>query len=282
LRPEPAPANPKSYRSVSATHQNDGCPSNSESTIIVEEPLEIRVNGKPYAVVMRTPGNEIELAAGFCLTEGIVDSFDEIGAIGFCTDAGTDSENVIAVTTQTSAPGSERNDRHPSRSRLSTTSCGLCGVQMISDLAVRLSILPSGSAVPLETIVWLQYLMSDRQKLSQLTRSAHATALSGADGTLYVVREDVGRHNALDKTIGYALMHKIDLTTCVALLSGRISFDMVQKAIRASIPVVAGISAATSLAVDLARQFNCTLIGLLRDKSMTIYSSPERITDTAQ
>jgi FdhD protein len=277
-----APPDHESYRRVPTNYRGDSAFVEGEALVIREEPLEIRIDGTPYAVVMRTPGNEIELAAGFCLTEGVVDSFSEIAAIGFCPDGGVDSENIVTVTTKPPTGGGERKAFLPSRSRVATTSCGLCGVQMIGDLAARLSVLSLNHTIPVERIIELQYLMSDQQKLSKLTRSAHATALSGIDGRLHVVREDVGRHNALDKVIGYALLHSIDPGECMVLLSGRISFDMVQKAIRASIPLVAAVSAATSLAVDLAREYNCTLIGLLRDQSMFVYTSPNRVVGTAE
>ena len=246
--------------------------------VIVEEPLEIRVNGMPYAVLMRTPGSEIELAIGFCLTEGIVDAFEEIESVGFCPDATADAENVVNVAAKPVTGREGGFIDPPSRSRVASTACGICGVRTIDDLSMRLTRLPPGCKVPTETIIDLQYIMSDRQTLSRLTTGTHAAALSGVDGRLHVVREDVGRHNALDKVIGYAMLHGVDLRSCVALLSGRISFEMVQKAVRAGIPVVAAISAATSLAVSLARRFDCTLVGRLRDRSMTVYTCPERIT----
>jgi len=250
----------------------------NEVLVIVEEPLEIRVNGEPYAVLMRTPGDEIELALGFCLTEGIVDSFDEIEGIGFCPDATGDAENVVNVAAKSPADPERGPIDRPSRSRVANTGCGICGVRTIDDLSTRLTKLPPGSSVSAQRIIELQYLMSDGQTLSRLTTGTHAVALSGTDGRLHVVREDVGRHNALDKVIGYAMLHGVDLRSCLALLSGRISFEMVQKAVRAGIPVLAAISAATSLAVSLARRFDCTLVGRLRDRSMTVYTCPDRIT----
>jgi FdhD protein len=246
--------------------------------VIVEEPLEVRVNGTPYSVLMRTPGSEIELAVGFCLTEGIVDSFEEIESVGFCPDAAIGAENVVNVLAKPVAGRGGGPIDLPPRSRVANTSCGVCGVRTIDDLETRLTRLPPGCAVHADTIIELQYIMSDRQTLSRLTTGTHAAALSGTDGRLHVVMEDVGRHNALDKVIGYAMLHAIDLASCVALLSGRISFEMVQKAVRAGIPVVAAISAATSLAVNLARRFDCTLVGRLRGRSMTVYTCPERIT----
>jgi FdhD protein len=269
-------SNQRHYRRVTASQLEDRASAEKDVLLIAEEPLEIRVNGEPYAVIMRTPGDEIELAAGFCLTEGIVDSFDEIEVIGFCPDTTAGGENVVTVTTSASA--AERIDRTAalSRGRVSKTSCGICGVQTIEDLSPRLSRLPRGQMVPAEQIIELQYVMSDHQTLSRLTRGAHAAALSGA-GRLHVVREEVGRHNAVDKVIGHAMLNGVDFRSCVVLLSSRISFEMVQKAVRAGIPVIAAISAATTLAVDLSQRFNCTLVGLLRDRSMVVYTGAERI-----
>ena len=272
----------KDYLSVeAASFSKDRTCVEEDVLVIVEEPLEVRVNGTAYAVLMRTPGSEIELAVGFCLTEGIVDSFDEIESVGFCPDAAAGAENVVSVQVKAAVRRDGRPDL-PSRARVANTSCGVCGVRTIDDLEMQLTRLPAGCTVPAQTIVELQYLMSDRQTLSRLTTGTHAVALSGVDGGLHVVREDVGRHNAFDKVIGYAMRSGIDPSACVALLSGRISFEMVQKAIRARIPVVAAISAATSLAVSLAKRFDCTLVGRLRDRSMTVYTCPERIAPSCE
>ena len=273
-----APAQKGLLRVEAASFYGDRARIEEDVLVIVEEPLEVRVNGTPYAVLMRTPGSEIELAVGFCLTEGIVDSFEEIESVGFCPDAAMGAENVVNVLAKPVAGRGGGPIDLPSRSRVANTSCGVCGVRTIDDLETRLTRLPPGCTVPADTIIELQYIMSDRQTLSRLTTGTHAAALSGIDGRLHVVMEDVGRHNALDKVIGYAMLHAIDLTSCVALLSGRISFEMVQKAVRAHIPVVAAISAATSLAVNLAQRFDCTLVGRLRGRSMTVYTCPERIT----
>ncbi len=267
----------KHYRPVIASESDDRVSIEKEAFLIAEEPLEIRVNGAPYAVTMRTPGNEVELVAGFCLTEGIVDSFDEIGTIGFCQDGTGDTENVVTVSISAAAAGRMDRAGGTARSRVSITGCGICGVQTIEDLSVSLSRLQPGCTVEAGRIVELQYQMSDHQTLSRMTRGAHACALSDGKGRLLVVREDVGRHNALDKVIGYAMLNHIDTSSCVVMLSSRISFEMVQKAIRARFPIVAALSAATTLAVDLARRFDCTLVGLLRDRSMVVYTGAERI-----
>ncbi|MFA6447888.1 MAG: formate dehydrogenase accessory sulfurtransferase FdhD [bacterium] len=246
--------------------------------LIVEEPLEIRINGEPFATIMRTPGNEIELAAGFCFTEGIVDKFADILTIAFCADA-EDTKNIINVMTPDRGGECEVADPRKSSGRKleSRSSCGLCGVKMLEDIYKRLTPLKDGPQVHAADIVKMQYRMIEKQELQTRTKGSHAVALVRTDGELVVVREDVGRHNALDKAIGYALMRGIDCSNCVAILSGRISFEMAQKSVRAGIPIVAAVSAATALAVELADRLNCTLIGRLRDDDLVVYTHKERV-----
>ncbi len=267
---------------INATEITGAKPVNADTGLIVEEPLEIRINGDPFAVIMRTPGYEMELAAGFCFTEGIVDSFSEILTIGFCADS-VESQNIVNVMIKkrvggTPEGGDPADPRKTSGRKLeSRSSCGLCGVRMLDDINRNLAPLPDGPVVEAAGIVNMQYGMIEKQELQARTRGAHAVAIVRADGTLIAVREDVGRHNAMDKVIGHALMRGVDCAGCVAILSGRISFEMAQKAIRAGIPIVAAVSAATALAVQLAERLNCTLIGRLRNDDMTIYTHKERI-----
>jgi len=263
---------------INAIVLNGAEKSGAEIELIVEEPLEIRINGEPYATIMRTPGDELELAAGFCFTEGIVDSFADILTIGFCADA-EDTKNIINVMTpaREECAGAADPRKSSGRKLESRSSCGLCGVKMLEDIYKRLTPLKDGPEIRAADIVKMQHLMIRDQKLQVRTKGAHAVALVRMNGEPIVVREDVGRHNALDKAIGYALLRRIDCSGCVAILSGRISFEMAQKAVRAQIPIVAAVSAATSLAVELAERLNCTLIGRLRDDSMNIYTHKERI-----
>ena len=258
----------------SARRTRDGIPTDEAVPLVVEEPLEIRVNGAPYAVVMRTPGNEFELAAGFCLTEGVVDSHSEITHIGFCSEAGANSGNIVNVLTDTGVGHSPRR----SGALASRTGCGICGVRMLDDLEIGLNRLSDGPAVSASALVAMQYAMFERQELFKATwGGTHAVMLARAGGDIIVVREDVGRHNAMDKAIGWSMENGVDPRDCVALLSSRISFEMVQKAVRAGIPVVAAISTATSLAVELAERTGCTLVGRLRDRDMLVYTNPGRI-----
>ncbi len=264
------------YIELPALHLKDGSKTSEDVPLIVEEPLEIRISGLPYAVLMRTPGHEMELAAGFCLTEGIVDSFAEILSMGFCPDETGELKNIVQVIVKDAPQEDER--RPGPRALTSRSSCGLCGVRMLEDLDRRLSRLDGGPQIKADDLVRMQYDMLKMQDLFRTTRGgAHAVALAAAGGEIIVVREDLGRHNAMDKVIGHAMMNDIDCRRCVALISGRISFEMVQKAVRAGIAVVAAISAATSLAVNLAERMGCTLVGRLRDRDMVIYTHPSRI-----
>jgi len=264
---------------------DDRCAVERDDLVIVEEPLEIRHNGAPYAVIMRTPGHEMELVAGFCLTEGLVDSLSQILSMGFCAEAEDQMDNVANVicSPDPTGPGSCSGScgtpvapRGP-RALASRSSCGICGTRMIEELDHHVSPLPEGGEFPVSNIVKLQHRMSEQQRLWRLTGGAHAVALARSDGEVLVVREDVGRHNALDKAIGFAMLQGINCRDCMVLLSGRISFEMVQKAVRARIPVVIGVSAATSLSVDLADRLRCTLVGRLRGERMVIYTHPGRI-----
>jgi len=252
-----------------------------QAPVVVEEPLEIRINGNPCAVIMRTPGHEMELAAGFCLTEGIVDSFAEIHSIGFCSDAPAGMQNIVNVIVSRSRDGQAERAEAPARAvRVlpSRSSCGLCGVEMLADVGKKVAPVQGNFLVSGGNFYRMMNRMVELQEIFGSTRAAHAAGLFYPEGEPVAVREDVGRHNALDKVIGHGLMQGLDCSRCVAVLSSRISFEMVQKALRARIPVVAAVSAATSLAVDLAERSGCTLIGRVRGHSMVIYTHPERVT----
>lgn len=250
-----------------------------ETALLIEEPLEIRINGAPYAVIMRTPGNEMELAAGFCFTEGLVESFAEIQTIGFCADAPAGMQNIINViiAQQTCGQKNIEPSARAVRKMASRSSCGLCGVEMLQDVQKKVSPVQTDLRIPFRNFYRMLNRMIEFQKTYASTRSAHAAGIFYPGGEPIVVREDVGRHNALDKAIGHALIQGLDCSRCVVMLSSRISFEMVQKALRARIPVVAAVSAATSLAVDLAERSGCTLIGRIWEKSLIIYTHPERV-----
>ena len=251
-------------------------------TLVVEEPLEIRVNGSPLTVTMRTPGSDIELAQGFLLTEGVVARRDDVLRVQYCRGAesnpdGTNSYNVLDVTLRADVPPP---DTDVTRNFYTTSSCGVCGKASLE--AVRLSSRHSPgddpTSVSTATLTSLPAQLRSAQRVFASTGGLHAAALFTADGTLLAVREDVGRHNAVDKVIGWALeADRIPLCGTVLLVSGRASFELTQKAVMAGIPVLAAVSAPSSLAVDLATQSGLTLVAFLRDDSMNVYSRADRI-----
>ncbi|HTI77630.1 MAG TPA: formate dehydrogenase accessory sulfurtransferase FdhD [Mycobacterium sp.] len=249
-------------------------------TLVVEEPLEIRVNGKPITVTMRTPGSDIELAQGFLLTEGVVANRDDVLTVRYCRGATDDGVNTYNVLDVTLAPGVEMPDVDVTRNFYTTSSCGVCGKASLD--AVRLSSRhcpgDDPTTVAAETLSAMPEKLRAAQKVFATTGGLHGAALFDADGTMLVVREDIGRHNAVDKVIGWALeSDRIPLTGTVLLVSGRASFELTQKAVMAGIPVLAAVSAPSSLAVDLASQSGLTLVAFLRGESMNLYTRPDRI-----
>lgn len=250
--------------------------------LATEEPLEIRLIAgdamKSVAVTMRTPGNDFELAAGFLLSEGIVSSREEIAAMSYCVDPGVDAEqryNIVNVALSADAlPPLERLERHFTM----TSACGVCGKANIDSLRTRASRIDDGIVVDLDLVGSLPDKMRAAQRVFASTGGLHASALFDARGNLLALREDVGRHNALDKIAGWALMHdRIPLRGCIVLVSGRASYELLQKSIVAGIPIVCAVSAPSSLAVQLAQSFGVTLAGFVRGGRANIYSGRERI-----
>ena len=250
----------------------DGLDAPTSSPLIAEEPLSIRVQGKPYAVVMRTPGSEREHVAGFCLGEGIIDAPEDIANLAFCD--GTDS-NVVTVTL-TASRRAQAADFLDRRTYISQTSCGICGKSIVSDLIQHLVPLEPGPPVngrqAIERIVGLEA----HQPLRNATRAAHATAVYDADLMLMTVAEDVGRHNALDKAIGNLFLENRLDRARLLVLSSRISYELVQKAARARIPIILAISRPTALAVELAEALNMTLATVGGTDRLYVYCHPER------
>lgn len=249
-------------------------------TLVVEEPLEIRLNGTPLTVTMRTPGSDVELAQGFLLTEGVIGSRDDVLTVRYCKGAGVDNVNTYNVLDVTLAPGVKMPDIDVTRNFYTTSSCGVCGKASLE--AVRL-ISRHGpgddpSMVAAETLSAMPDRLREAQKVFASTGGLHGAALFDVDGTTLAVREDIGRHNAVDKVIGWALeQDRVPLTGTVLLVSGRASFELTQKAVMAGIPVLAAVSAPSSLAVDLASQSGLTLVAFLRGDSMNVYTRPDRI-----
>lgn len=260
---------------VSAEHVTE-----RPETLVVEEPLEIRLDGSALTVTMRTPGSDVELAQGFLLTEGVVGNRDDISGVRYCRGADADGVNSYNVLDVTLAPGVPPPDVDVRRNFYTTSSCGICGKASLDAVATisRHSPGDDPTTISADTLTALPAKLRAGQKVFASTGGLHGAALFTADGTLLVLREDIGRHNAVDKVIGWAVEHnRIPLTGTVLLVSGRASFELTQKAVMAGIPVMAAVSAPSSLAVDLATQSGVTLVAFLRGESMNIYSRPDRI-----
>ena len=252
-------------------------PAPFEDYLVVEEPLEIRVNGQSLIVMMRTPGHDFDLAAGLLYTEGLIQSGDDIGAIAYCEDdEQVNLQNIINVHLTNGQRLEEQSGWQ--RNFHANASCGLCGKMTIE--SVKRETPPIESDIQIEQDVF--YQLNDRLRLAQAvfeqTGGLHAVGLFDSQGELQIIREDIGRHNAVDKVVGSALLaERIPLTEHILMVSGRASFEIVQKALFARIPVIVAVSAASSLAVELAQENEITLIGFMRGKSMTVYSRPDRI-----
>ncbi len=242
-------------------------------SLIGEEPLSIRIQGKPYSVIMRTPGDEIPHVAGFCLAEGIIDTPDDFGSIGYCDDTDT---NVVTVTLNES----RRDTIHlilERRNFISQTSCGLCGKEIVQDLYQAVHPLTDDTKISIKTALDLLKKLSDHQPLRERTSASHAAAIYNSDFRLLSVAEDVGRHNALDKAIGKLFLNRTLATASILVLSSRISFELVQKAARARIPIILAISRPTSLAVELASQLNITLAALAKKSGLYTFCNEHRL-----
>jgi FdhD protein len=248
-------------------------------TVAAEEPLEIRVAGRPLAVTMRTPGNDFDLARGFLVGEGVIAMRSQIAAIRYCTGATADGGNTFNVLDVSFAPGVALPDPSVERNFYATSSCGLCGKASLD--AVRANSrwpLADGLRITPECISSLPVTLRAAQRVFDRTGGLHAAGLFTDRGELLCVREDVGRHNAVDKVVGWALeAGRLPLSWAVLLVSGRASFELAQKAVMAGIPVLAAVSAPSSLAVDLARETGLTLVGFVRGTSMNVYAGQARL-----
>ncbi len=248
-----------------------------EDQLVVEEPIEIRVGGQSLIVVMRTPGQDFELAAGLLYTEGIIKSVDDIGTIAYCEDVEqVDLQNIINVNL-TNGWDAESEDGWQ-RNFHANASCGLCGKMTIESVRQAVPPIESQLRINPEIVYTLNNLLRSAQSVFEATGGLHAAGLFTADGELLIIREDIGRHNAVDKVIGQALLAEMfPLDNHILMVSGRASFEIVQKALFARLPVVVAVSAGSTLAVDLAQESGMALIGFMRGNRMTVYSCPERI-----
>ena len=249
-------------------------------TVTTEEPLELRVGARALAVTMRTPGDDFDLAIGFLLTEGLIAAADDVAAVKHCRDEGEDGKATYNVVDVALRPGVRLPDVSLERSFYTTSSCGVCGKASIDAVRVRSSYDVRADRTPLlpQMLLRLPAALRERQKVFDRTGGLHAAGLFSADGVLLAVREDVGRHNAVDKLVGWAAREqRLPLTGCVLMVSGRASFELTQKALMAGIPCLAAVSAPSSLAVELATDSGMTLVGFLRPPKMTVYAEPGRI-----
>ena len=275
---------PRKSRSVDLTQVSewdDGKLRRKDDYLAAEEPLEIRVGDEPLSVTMRTPGHDRELAAGFLFTEGLIQRREQIVNLESAEPKdGTNRGNVIqAELAPDAAPDFVKMKRH----FFAASSCGICGKASIDSIRARLLAAPNPDfRLDAELLVRLPDALRSSQDVFQRTGGLHAAALFDPRGKLLVLREDIGRHNAVDKVIGWALLEgHVPLADSVLLVSGRGGFEIVQKAIIAGVPLVASVSAPSSLAVQLARELRLTLIGFLRGRRFVIYAGEERVAGQA-
>jgi FdhD protein len=257
----------------------DGMRSERADTLATEEPLEIRAQGpgqeaQRVAVTMRTPGGDFELAAGFLFTEGLIEA-EDLRRVAYCDDVDDEDQryNVVTVTLGAPFDGSLL-----SRNFYATSSCGVCGKASLDDIVVRCDVVPAGFTVAADVVVTLPDRLRTAQRVFDRTGGLHAAGLFTAGGEAISVREDVGRHNAVDKVIGEQLLAgRVPLSDVVLQVSGRASFEIVQKAAVAGIPVVSAVSAPSSLAVEAGERLGVTVVGFVRDGGCNVYSHPGRL-----
>jgi FdhD protein len=274
-------------RQVKAWKWRGGEARSADDALAVEEPLEIRLGGRRFTLTMRTPGHDEELAAGFLLAEGFVETAQEIGEIRRVRDArGHPEANAIDIILKVPAAGLRERLK---RNFTVSSSCGVCGKTSIEAIQRRVARLGDGPMVTARTLMRMPALMREEQAVFNSTGGLHAAALFAIDEAkpdepeLMVLREDVGRHNAVDKVIGHALRRGlVPLGRSALMVSGRLSFEIVQKAAAAGIPILCAVSAPSSLAVELAEETGMTVVGFLREPGFNVYTRPERIQGSSE
>ncbi|HEY6300980.1 MAG TPA: formate dehydrogenase accessory sulfurtransferase FdhD [Candidatus Binatus sp.] len=259
-----------------ATRWRGGRSSERSEKLAVEEPLEIRLAGRRFTLTMRTPGHDEELAAGFLFAEGFINDASELGEVRRMRGRkGAPEPNAIDVILNVPADGLRARLK---RNFLMSSSCGVCGKTSIDSIRRRVTAPADSARVAPATLLALSEKLRDGQRVFAATGGLHGAAIFTSAGTLLAIREDVGRHNAVDKVIGYALTNAmVPLAQHIMMVSGRLSFEIVQKAAAAGVPILAAVSAPSSLAVELAEEIGTTLVGFLRDGSFNIYTRPDRI-----
>jgi len=257
--------------------------SESPDMVVTEEPLQLMLDGEALSVVMRTPGHDIELSLGLMFSEGILRTTNDVRVIRISAEAG---ELEAGVAVESSLLESNQVDIHlaskprrkPERSMLSSSACGVCGTVLIEDLRRDLAVMPAGPTVDPSLLPGLVERLRSGQGVFDRTGGLHAAGLFTRSGELVYLREDVGRHNAVDKVVGRSLLDdRVPASESVLVVSGRAGYEIVQKSITAGIPVLAAVGAPSSLAVALAREFNQTLVGFLKGDRFNVYSAPERL-----
>jgi FdhD protein len=247
-----------------------------EDHLAVEEPLEIRIHDEPVAITMRTPGDDFALAAGFLFSEGLLHSPKEIGSLRYCDN--TQHPELKNVVNFTYASGHKPDLARLRRSFYTSSSCGICGKASIEQIKTHAKPITSKLKVRLDLIYGLGHSLRKAQTIFEKTGGLHAAGIFDEHGTLHVLHEDVGRHNAVDKSVGHMLLQdRAPLDHHILMVSGRASFEIIQKAVMARMPLVCAISAPSSLAVETAREFGVTLVGFLREDDFNVYTHAERI-----
>jgi FdhD protein len=264
----------------------DGTARPRSDVLAAEEPLEIRINtagrDKAISVTMRTPGNDFELAVGFLTTEGVIGGKDDIDQVRYCVGGPTEQQyNIVTVALR---PGVSFDEERLQRNFYTTSSCGVCGKASLDAIALQdPPALPEGPVVDASLVATLPLRLRESQKVFARTGGLHAAGLFTPEGKDVVVREDVGRHNAVDKVVGWLVLEgRFPAAESVLVVSGRASFEIMQKALAAGIPVVAAVGAPSSLAVDVAERFGMTLAGFVRDESLNVYAGRGRIRVTPE
>ena len=258
---------------------NDGVRSERTDTLATEEPLEIRVQGpgqdqRSVAVTMRTPGGDFELAVGFLFTEGLIVP-EDISRVAYCDNLPGEDQQYNIVSVALNRPFDFEQLK---RNFYATSSCGVCGKAALDDIEVRCAPVASGTRVVAETLLALPTELRKAQKVFERTGGLHAAGLFSPDGALVSIREDVGRHNAVDKVVGeQVLAGRVPLADHILQVSGRLSFEIVQKAAVGGIPIVSAVSAPSSLSVEAGERFGMTLVGFVRDDRLNVYTHPERV-----
>ena len=251
--------------------------------VVTEEPLQLMLDGEALSVVMRTPGNDLELSLGLMFAEGILREVKEVRVIRISAEAGESEsavpvESVLVESNQVDINMGGKARRKPERSMLSSSACGVCGTVLIEDLRRDLAVLPPGPAMNPALLPGLVERLRSGQGVFDRTGGLHAAGLFTPGGDLICLREDVGRHNAVDKVVGRALLDgRLPASDSILVVSGRAGYEIVQKSISAGIAVLAAVGAPSSLAVALAREFNQTLVGFLKGDRFNVYSAPERL-----